>query len=236
MRRENEKQRRGESGRQEGQGRLGVSVYVRNLPAVLDKYGLQGIFHKAGRVIESYIPMDRRRRRGVGARYGFVRFEQQHEAIRSINLLNNRIIRGSKLSVRLAKSDGPRRRQQARASENQLGSVGRERYLPYDRDQTKKGHPNKWRQQNQSLKSMKGKVNANFVLWLSRSLVCSSQVHRDLATLANAIINNYGQCSKICALSGFKFILTYQSVEARDAALENHEELDMWFYEVKKWD
>jgi len=234
LRRGPEEQFRGESGRKEWQGRLGVSVHVRNLPALLDKYGLQGIFHKVGRVIASYIPKERRK--GVGSRYGFVRFAHPHEAIRSINLLNNRTIRGSKLSVSLTKTDGPRRRHQTRISGSQMGWIGRERYLSQERDQTSKGHPQKWRQHNQSLKSMKGKVNEDFIPWLSRSLVCSSRVRRDLATLADAIINNYGQCSRISALSGFKFILTYPSVEARDAALENHEELDLWFYEVKKWD
>ena len=213
---------------------MGVSVYVRNLPATLDKYGLQGIFHKAGRVIASYIPKERRV--GAGARYGFVRFAHPQEAIRSINLLNNRTVRGSKLSVSLARSNGPRRRLQTRISGSQMGRLGREGYPSQERIQITKGHPQKWRQHNQSLKSMKGKVNEDFIPWLSRSLVCSSREYRDLATLANAIINNYGQCSRISALSGFKFILTYQSVEARDAALENHEELDLWFYEVKKWD
>ena len=83
---------------------------------------------------------------------------------------------------------------------------------------------------------MKGVVNEEFIPWLSRNLVCTTQEPRDTATLASAIINGYGQCTKICALSGFKFILTFSSEEDRDAAIQNHEELDLWFSDIKKWD
>ena len=83
---------------------------------------------------------------------------------------------------------------------------------------------------------MKGRVNEDFVPWLLRSLVCTTREPRDVSTLASAIINGYGQCTKICTLSGYKFILTFQSEEGRDAALQIHEELDMWFSEIKKWD
>ena len=67
-----------------------------------------------------------------------------------------------------------------------------------------------------------------------KSLVCTTREPRDVATLASAIHSGYGQCSKIFALSGFKFILTFPSEEAREDALNNHEELDMWFMEIKK--
>jgi len=44
-------------GRNKGRGsRHGFSVFVDNLPQNLDRYGLKGIFRKAGRVIDSYIP------------------------------------------------------------------------------------------------------------------------------------------------------------------------------------
>jgi len=54
--------------------------------------------------------------------------------------------------------------------------------------------------------------------------------------LSSAIISGYGQCIKICALSGFKFILTFHSREVMEEALRNHEELDLWFYDIKRWD
>jgi len=40
--------------------KLGVSIFVNNLPTELDKYGLRGIFNKIGRVVDSYIPMGSR--------------------------------------------------------------------------------------------------------------------------------------------------------------------------------
>ncbi|KAJ8423775.1 LOW QUALITY PROTEIN: hypothetical protein Cgig2_008303 [Carnegiea gigantea] len=63
--------------------------------------------------------------------------------------------------------------------------------------------------------------------WLKRSLVCTSEEPKDLATLSSAIINGYGQCSKICALSSYKFIMTYPTKPLTEEALELHEELDL---------
>jgi len=43
-------------------------------------------------------------------------------------------------------------------------------------------------------------------------------------------------CSKLYALSKFKFILTFDTIDQMEMSLANHEELDNWFYEVKEWD
>ena len=82
---------------------------------------------------------------------------------------------------------------------------------------------------------VKGQKNEEFVPWLSRSLVCASEP-RDLRSLSSAIINSYGQCTKICALSWFKFILTFQTGDEMEEALRNHEELDIWFSDIKGCD
>jgi len=70
--------------------------------------------------------------------------------------------------------------------------------------------------------------------WLTRSVVCESEEPRDLKILSNALVKD--ECSKICALSKFKFILTYHTVEQMEESLKNHEKLDNWFHNVKKWD
>ena len=57
----------------------------------------------------------------------------------------------------------------------------------------------------------------------------------NLAALTSAINSGFGQCTKICALSIYKFILTLPTIELMEDVLRNHEELDSWFYEVKKW-
>jgi len=49
------------------------SVFVRNLPGELDRFGLKGIFERVGRVCDIYIP-DRLLRRNQ-KRFGFVRFK-----------------------------------------------------------------------------------------------------------------------------------------------------------------
>ena len=51
------------------------SVFITNLPAKLDKFGLTGIFKKAGSVRDAYIPQGKGDR--LGRRYGFVRFQSR---------------------------------------------------------------------------------------------------------------------------------------------------------------
>jgi len=63
------------------------SVFVYNIPAELDCHGLQGIFRRAGRVIDTYIPQTKTKRSNV--RFGFVRYRTEDAARRSIILLNN---------------------------------------------------------------------------------------------------------------------------------------------------
>jgi len=62
-------------------------------------------------------------------------------------------------------------------------------------------------------------------------LVCTFDNPRDLEALASALISGYGQCTKIYSLSSFKFILTFPMVEQMEEALNNHQELDLWFSE-----
>ena len=83
--------------------------------------------------------------------------------------------------------------------------------------------------------AMVGEVNSEFEEWLSRSLVCTTEEPKDLATFSSAILQGYGQCSKVCALSSDKFILTFDNEELMEEALRNHEELDVWFKDIIKW-
>jgi len=77
------------------------SVFVNNLPLELDQYGLRGIFRNAGQVSSIYIHP--RRFRKDNSRFGFVRFRRREDAVKSIFLLDNAIIRGRRLFVRMAK-------------------------------------------------------------------------------------------------------------------------------------
>jgi len=217
-----------------------VSVFVNNLPPQLDKFGLKGIFKKAGRVIDTYISWGRVSSR---LRYGFVRFGNKHEAARSIQIFNNKIVRGCRILVTMARTGRPRMRisnpmktKQGRPRNQQFGREWRLTSRQTKESVTEDVYQGRQVQRGQMLESIRGKVNEDFIPWLSRSLVCTTQEPRDAATLANAIINGYGQCTRICALSGFKFILTFQSEGDLENALQNHEELDNWFSEVKKWD
>ena len=91
------------------------SVFVRNLPCELDRFGLKGIFEKIGRVCDTYIP-----NRGSGwnhKRFGFVRFRILREAKACIQRFNGSWVRGCKLHVAMAK---PKRNKQGRVYEKEI--------------------------------------------------------------------------------------------------------------------
>jgi len=68
----------------------------------------------------------------------------------------------------------------------------------------------RFNQESQSCnKLLMDQVNSEFEEWLNRSFVCTLKEPRDLATLASVIINGFGQCKKIYALSSHEFILTF---------------------------
>ncbi|KAJ8433201.1 hypothetical protein Cgig2_004333 [Carnegiea gigantea] len=76
---------------------------------------------------------------------------------------------------------------------------------------------NQEEQQNERI--MKGDFNAEFKKWLNGSLVCTSEEPKDLRALATVLISDFRQCTKICSLSKFKFILTFPSIEQMEGVL-----------------
>jgi len=87
-----------------------------------------------------------------------------------------------------------------------------------------------------NLFALQGEVNSDFVDWLKRSIICTSEEPRDLGALASALASGFGEFTKVCSLSSHKFILTLPSVARMEELICNHEELDQWFVDVKKWD
>ncbi|KAJ8446314.1 hypothetical protein Cgig2_005845 [Carnegiea gigantea] len=84
-------------------------------------------------------------------------------------------------------------------------------------------------------RNLAGTINKEFEEWLNRSLVCTTEEPRDIATLASAVNDGFGLCSKICALSSFQFILTFPTIHQMEESLTNIGELDQWFSDIKKW-
>ena len=82
---------------------------------------------------------------------------------------------------------------------------------------------------------LQGEINAEFIDWLGRSLVCTSEEPRDLGSLASTIRSGFGYCTKICSLSNFKFIPRFPTMEQMEDVFQNHDELGQWFINVKKW-
>ena len=211
-------------------------MFVHNLPESLDRYGLFGIFSGAGRVIDTYIPHQNGSRRF--GRYGFVRFMKLEDARRSIKLFNGSRIRGIRIHVVKAK---PKRQGQKVRS---FWWQGQHRFSKVRKEWRKKerwvnSNVNGVRDQDQATETFKanisGQSNEDFEVWLKRSLVCTTEEPRDLATLESAIMNGFGQGFKLSVLSSFKFLLTFSTEEDLDEALEHQEVLEQWFCDIKRW-
>jgi len=214
-------------GSSEMHNRRGFTVFVDNLPCNLDRYGLRGTFQRAGKVTDSYIPS---KLGYLRKRFGFVRFRSEKDVANSIRWLNGISIRGFKIRVC-----------RARFGKNDWGVIGNE--VP---NQKLKMKPrNVWREKSiqadllkqrkhEVVATVKGESNEAFVEWLNNSLIRVSNEERDLEDLTQALFN--AGCSKIRALSKFKFVLTYQSREQKEEVLKNRVNLVKWFHEVKNWD
>ncbi|XVF23547.1 hypothetical protein REPUB_Repub13aG0048100 [Reevesia pubescens] len=80
------------------------SVFVSNIPQKVHWRWLWKIFANHGRVVDVFIPKNRN---GVsGKRFGFVRFVHHEEALSMIRKLNGVWLLNSKISVKMARSNG----------------------------------------------------------------------------------------------------------------------------------
>ncbi|KAJ8428190.1 hypothetical protein Cgig2_033128 [Carnegiea gigantea] len=189
-------------------GQREFPIFVNNIPEEIDQYGLKGIFQKAGRICDVYIPHRRTRRAKL---------------------------RGRRIAVAMAKfeqNDKTRRKQRIHRQQSKLvwGRKENQHRVEAEGNHTKQTQViHRW------TKTVTGEINSDFEEWLRRSLLCTTEVPRDLATLSSAILSGYGQCTKICALSSFKYILTYPTEVLMEEALNNHEELDVWFHDIQRW-
>ena len=141
---------------------------------------------------------------------------------------NGSRIRGMRILVSMAK---PKKQSQKyrnhRLNSQQRGIKARKEWRKVVREEKiiTRGDNNQ-EQDNQTLKaSLTGQRNEDFEIWLERSLVCTTEEPRDLATFESAIIEGFGQSFKLSALSSFKFLLTLPTLEALNEALDHHQEL-----------
>jgi len=181
-----EKGEKGEQGRFEGGQNFPeeFSVFVRNIPGSLDRFGLKGIFEKIGRVSDTYIP--NRDPRWNQKRFGFVRYRTLWEVKACIQRLNGTWVRGCRIQVAMAK---PKRSKQGKV----YGKIS----SPLQIRQKKKGAQrmldSRSDRSNQevarNLHCIKGKQNMINEEWLQRTLVCTTKEPRDLATLSSTISN-----------------------------------------------
>lgn len=86
------------------------------------------------------------------------------------------------------------------------------------------------------VKHLKSEICRENLEWLGRSLVCSTDTPSYLCAIASSLNVGFPLCTKVCALSNFKFILTFQSIQEMEDILEQPLELEQWFSSIKKWD
>jgi len=200
----------------------------------LDKYGLAGIFQKAGAISDTYIPLRQGPR--IRGRFGFVRFYRLEDARRCIALFNRGRIRGMRIHVSMAR---PKRQDQSHRSTRSKGtlrSVGVRkvwRKKSPGPNQQKVGRTSEEEAASQLI--VRGQTNEVLEEWLETTLVCTTEEPRDMATLESAIIEGLGQPFKLRALSCVQFLLTFQNVQIMYEVLEQQVELEQWFINVKKW-
>ncbi|KAJ8446697.1 LOW QUALITY PROTEIN: hypothetical protein Cgig2_002859 [Carnegiea gigantea] len=185
-----------------------------------------------------------------GSSKGLKKFWREEDVVRSIFILNNSTIRGSEIRVCMVKYDkgkikGRKWNNNSREAQWSKGTTRKAwRRKEQNHDWRRKNADglkdpkstsgNQEEQQNERI--MKGELNVEFKEWLNKSLVCTSEEPRDLGALATALISDFGQCTKICSLNKFKFILTFPSIEQMEEVLGNHDELGHWFINVERWD
>jgi len=210
------------------------SVFIHNLPRSLDRFGLAGIFQKAGIVSDIYIP-SRQGTKSQG-RFGFVRFYKLKDAWRSIRMFNRGRIRGMRIYVSMAK---PKKQVKKSSRDRSKGNI---RGLKYRRREWRRkvgvgkcSELSQGQEDQTLLTSITGQTNEDFEVWLESTLVCTSDEPRDLATIASALMEGFGRSFKLRALSCFKFSLTFPTIESMNEALEYQQELQQWFIDIKRW-
>ena len=143
------------------------SVFINNLPHNLDKHGLKGIFQRAGKVSDSYIPSRKTRRNPI--RFGFVHFWNRVDALKSIVTLNNVIIRGNKISVCMAHTKKRKRFRSQMHQTRRAPNISKSRIKKEQKQEgNKKVQLVRFSQENQPHKMfLKGQVNSKLEEWLN---------------------------------------------------------------------
>jgi len=81
-----------------------LTIYVRNIPAVITNDELASVFEAYGRVVSSRVVGDKKTQKSHG--YGFVEMASEEAAERAIEALNGAELEGQDLIVEAAKSRG----------------------------------------------------------------------------------------------------------------------------------
>jgi len=192
-----------------------------------------GIFSKAGDISDIYIPSHQGPKR-IG-RYGFVRFFRLVDARRCVSLFNRRRIRGMRIHVSMAKpKKQTQNRRRDQRNESEQGVWARMEWRKKEGG-ISQSVINKDQAERALQTSIIGQPNEEMEEWLARTLVCTTEEPRDLGTLESALLGGFGQPFKLRELNCCQFLVTLPTTEIMSEVLENQEELEQWFVDIKKW-
>ena len=209
------------------------TVFVSNLPRNIDRFGLKGVFRRAGEVSDAFIPQRKAGNRTT--RYGFVNFKSFRDARRSIAILNNAIIRSHRIQVEMARHRDVNTRNGQEMIRYNTRHRGRRvkkiwrRKEQHQQNRVVIDHGNKV-----EAYKIVGNTNTEAEEWLQRSIVCEAGEPIEVKTLYEDL-RKAGMQISIKAMSCYKFIITFQSSEIMEENLKDHGVLDKWFRHINKW-
>jgi len=217
------------------------TLFIDNLPQIINSQELRRFFSIHGQVADAYVPHFQRKRRH--GRFGFIGVKSREQGDRLITEADGRRCGNQRIRVQWAKY--PKNSRQSRISREQCWTwtKGCNHNQVFHRGQWRPQYQAKvtkmseeFIQQNKTAKVLNlEKVDENLE-WLERSLTCISDVPRDVDALSIEIQDAFPDKILVRDLGKFKFLLTVETKEVKEKLkTEGAECLKQWFSSFSDW-
>ena len=193
------------------------SLFIDNLPQGFSSRDLRELFGNHRFIADAYVPKIQRSR--SNGRFGFIEVQTREEGERLIQQAKDG--RAGSRSIRVSWAKYPKR----------LGKPSRH-WRSVRRDELLTGNF----KDQPSAKVIKVEAVQENLEWLGRSLICCSEVPRDIDSLRRSINEAFQEQILVRDLGHFKFLLTMDSKESKDRLkIEGKGRLEQWFYSFSDW-
>ena len=227
----------------------GSTLFIDNLSESIDSHELRRLFSNQGNLADAYIPRIQRRR--IHGRFGFIEVNSWEQGDRLIRETNGKILGGQRISVKWAKY--PKRYRRVMRSWQQRKSNEQDR--AWKRDFNHKQNQifnaevrnpkqraevivmgDEFVQRNKTAKMIKLDKAQENLEWLERSLICTSDIPRDVDKLRKEVQDAFPGTILVRDIGKFKFILTLVTKEFKEKfKTEEEERLRKWFSSISDW-